>query len=612
VPASLAQDFNSSITPSLYDSFLSLIQINKRNKANIGNNFTDVLKVPELDFEKNEYSLPIDFVQMIIFQTEFKVLQGQKSKLCGILEILWFKLHDPSFKDYYLPIISKAKNSEQTKNYLIEPKGFIEKLIPNKCPASISILSSLKINKFSELPFYELLNAPNDLSSCKSRYEQLSSSAYRNYFFYLQSILDQSQKLYTLKELDKDQKKLMIQAKVIEKKLQKHGIDAVYNITHANNEEDFCDFYFKGDFFDKVSKNPSNYKNLLSNLCSNQDINKCVEQLALTPERCLKKGVQSFTPGVECNALGNHFESAKIKFEESDCPARIEQEGVVNAARSLSILEKFPTQKNGLYSCIGDNLKNFIDFNQEMGKEDQWNSYLCYKNPISKKEKCLKTFFSSDQANSISIVRRISEALKETKKVRFAPTCDFEEQSVFFRNSSINQKGCKIIFNNENCFLNRCPFKVAINGRIIESDFKLKSNFNFSYLSDLKKGQRNSFQSRVQRKYKLKEKKLYNLTQLKSVLQSKKVMIHGIGCAEDFLPNFYTRKTFNQCLPLPFLITGIIERKNALTEGVLIQLSIDNAQTYRQFSWKKIKTAVENLQQNHPTRSWGLNALYND
>ena len=73
-----------------------------------------------------------------------------------------------------------------------------------------------------------------------------------------------------------------------------------------------------------------------------------------------------------------------------------------------------------------------------------------------------------------------------------------------------------------------------------------KQEFDY-FPTDFKK-EKFSLANILKETYKLKDSKIRNFTELIYFLDRKPAnIVHGIGCAEDIIPEFFSKKSFNQC-----------------------------------------------------------------
>ena len=108
--------------------------------------------------------------------------------------------------------------------------------------------------------------------------------------------------------------------------------------------------------------------------------------------------------------------------------------------------------------------------------------------------------------------------------------------------------------------------------------------------------------------YKLKPRQLRNLTNLEVYLRQKpNGIIHGVGCAEDILPQFFKRKSFNFCTPIPFILDGIVTVNE--NKVLVTRTAYDDIHSPRLIPWNWIFTGVMKYQNHHPLNQWNLYGL---
>ncbi len=107
---------------------------------------------------------------------------------------------------------------------------------------------------------------------------------------------------------------------------------------------------------------------------------------------------------------------------------------------------------------------------------------------------------------------------------------------------------------------------------------------------------------------KLQSRPIKNLTDLTFYLDKiNGSIIHGVGCAEDLLPEYFSRFTLNACRPLPFIIDGHVMKNK--TTFLVFRSAIEDIHTPRLISWANVFSAVSAYQQLQPLNIWTLNGL---
>lgn len=609
---SFSQERLSKLVPNLIESFKQIVNLSKAQSLKTLNLKDDTNTISSLDYSKYKYFIQEDYLNDIILKTPIKESLANNNLKCKFFENLWFKSLN---KEKFIPIYQVAKEKKDLK--FILAKKYFEDLIKKDCPAQNQTLLSLKNGRFINLDLETISNQ----SQCTRSFEKMKNSKYLNYIFYLgekiqkANLLDSKKGKYSLKE-----KKIILDSEKIQEKIGPAKTKLIQSFTNYFPDKlNFCESFFNSDFFSKVAQNLTPYRDFLAAQCSlsgkisNSDLKTCLNDLKKNPKSCLIPNNninKSLMPELNCKELGNNYSLSTIAFKNNDCPARIENEAIVNAGRLISKLSKSTLDtKNKFPQCIERLGINFLNFSKKHSLREAWGTKICYYNKILRKEQCYPTFFSANKENENSITNRVSLILSEMKKVQTKTKCDFISEQNRAINPSQSGRGCKIFYNSSKCLLNKCPILVYINSRKVDQFFTLKNGFNFHYYSNNYSSNHSSFHSSLKRDFKLKDSRVYNLTQVKSLLANKS-LIHGIGCAEDILPTHFKRATFNKCSPLPFIVSGIKKRKNALTPFVLTNLSIDRSQTLRSLDWQTLLSSVKNYQEVHPFQHWSLYALY--
>ena len=117
--------------------------------------------------------------------------------------------------------------------------------------------------------------------------------------------------------------------------------------------------------------------------------------------------------------------------------------------------------------------------------------------------------------------------------------------------------------------------------------------------------ERYAFTNLVNEVYKTQERIIRNYTDLTFQLDKlSNGIVHGIGCAEDLVPETFQRSSIYQCQPLPFIIDGVTKRNGE--NFVVTRLSIDDIHTPRLIQWTNIYNSVSAYQELHPLNTWTL------
>src|SRR5690606_13996261 len=131
-----------------------------------------------------------------------------------------------------------------------------------------------------------------------------------------------------------------------------------------------------------------------------------------------------------------------------------------------------------------------------------------------------------------------------------------------------------------------CKHKIIYNDRPIDL-ITIKGRANIPYYPLTVREERFSQNYLLTHDFKKNGRKMINLSSIQKFFKKKKSgIVHGIGCAEDLLPGFFKAQTINQCTPLPFIISGILNEKDNVV--FVTRTAVDSLQAPRLISWSSI------------------------
>ncbi len=580
----------------LLESFKSLISADKRLMSYYSKetNIPYVIRSKkDLDHKNYKYSIHQDYLNSLFLHNSENIIHQIKNNTCKLYEYLSLDLiQHPILKNDL--ILSQYNIKNKNKRFVKANKRvYLEDLL-KRCPNAIANATLLRKKNYKLLKrfnFEKLLNH----KSCLSSIQDLAHSP--NFSYLAKMAIDSSKNPKINKSITPEQARgLNLFAKYIK------GDKNICQVQEGKNI-----FNLKND--------PVVFQNLLKPLCKdyfktyrklkNKEISSCLENIKRNPNFCYTHKTRfnrAFYPLQDCISLAENYILSKNKNLASDCPGKIPNEGIVNASRILSLIQPSKQENH----CFSDKLNKLINFSNEEGIENLWDVNLCYFNNLYKEKRCKKVLFGKTDS-SINYSKVIERILKEAKFIKSGSSCSLTRYKVLSL-GEINQ-GCKIQMNTEKCSLHTCPFSVFINGKKIKHGITSQSSIALNYLSRTNKDYSTSFENLLISKFNFRKSAIKDFTILKRFLNKEKVIIHGVGCAEDLLPQAFMRLSFNDCTPLPFLISGV---KSGLgnIEDVLMNLSIDNMINTREISWNEISSSISTFYKLF--NNWSLNAIYKD
>ncbi len=626
-------------TPGVLESFETLINVSKQRRAQIQKKFQgkDVLTTSkQLNLDQYKYTVAHSYIQTTLLMANKSFLSQGRNQTCDFLELLWFGLYSkkPGSR-FNIPASRENLQTGFKEPVLVDSKLLSEILVKDKCPESVSLFNTIRRSNIESL--IKKISLPKDnefevnLTQCQTTYQKIKKSPYLNYLFYLSQILNYTQRNTNKTELKNKERLIFLKSAKIKEVLTYSQLNLIRGLRYNfSNLKDFCRSHISLDIFKAVKKDPFKYRNLLTPYCldilgkrkklTRNEYHECLDKMQSNDSICSYSThpyTYSHYPKSPCSELIENYTSSLLKNLAPDCPARLQNEGSINAGRIISFYNKDYESADYEYfdyknptKCFKNNIVNMNEYSKELNIEKLWGTYACYYNKVQREENCYKVAFFDDPNNELSITQVVGKILKESKRTQHQPNCLFIPERKLKSLGLKKSQGCHITYDSNNCFFDKCAIKVFQNGREVPTFITIKNQSRIDYYAYQNNSLSIGFHRSLKQKFKLKDSKVYNLTQLEEILDRKNVLVHGIGCAEDLLPSSFKRRVINQCNPLPFIISGLKARKNALTSSVLVNLSINSIIDVKSYEWKSLNLAVENYQKNHPTRKWSLYALY--
>ncbi len=382
---------------------------------------------------------------------------------------------------------------------------------------------------------------------------------------------------------------------------------------NLNNQERFCSKYLKNDIWSKVlnSEVPTwkmsykcqqmyNKKDALTDI----EIKNCAAKLATTPLFCETNGsadYPSYFPLQNCETISNSLVKAKLKTNYHDCPGNIDNEAITNIHRIVNHFNPrdIATSPD---TCAGEANYSLARLNFDIKFESGWPLKVCYFDNISSKEKCDTYIPGSRAEEPLSEDQVVAKILYAQKGAPSRTKCRIVSSKIYNPIRSDFKFGCFIVNSSDSCTTLSCEKKVIWDNKV-QTDIKFVGLPIFDYFPTTYKNERYSFTKMLNEVRGTQDRMIRNLTDMKFFLDSVPTsIIHGVGCAEDLIPDLYQRSTINQCRPLPFIVDGY-SMKGEET-WLVTRLSIDDLHTPRMVSWPSIFNAVSAYQEIHPMNTW--------
>ncbi len=613
-----------SYPPGIFGSLKELIDIEQ--KAYIKKNQV-LLKNPRTlqDLQSaTDLRLEMDYLNSIFLHSSNKYMSFATESKCSFYNLLntqLLKTAEGEIRNVFINYKNAQGNRESS---IISKQDFLKKVVPGKCDKVMDAQTYFKGKNFSKT-FNDIKNPSfATMNSCLQFHEDFKldskSPHFCDIYEKIKNLNIMKTHLIRLKRSDKVEKKILKDQIAFAEQLKKKITTKQYGIIgplceNIHNPQKYCKEIFHSSFWDKIviGERNSSYMSetckemLKKNSITRQDLTTCAEGLNKNPEICPYSNLNfpSLVPKPNCDAIGDALNYSRIFSLYKDCPARMGNESVSNIGRLLRHINEDKGSKADL--CFSDTSHAFAKFNLDGDNEKAWGNFLCYFDKIENKDICKPVVIGSNLESNLDLGKVLVGVMSRLEGLSSDTKCNVIPKDSYNPAILSYKTGCYILIDSS-CLGTNCQI-IAYNQEKELKGFTLKSHFDFDYITN--DFSRNNFSQLaiLERHLEKKNKEMKNTTYIKNNLnQYPESIIHGIGCAEDILPHFFRKTTFNQCTPLPFIIDGMIESEGLFT--FIVRTAIDDIHSPRKISWNYLYNGVKNYQSIHPLNKWSLNATY--
>ncbi len=568
-----------------------VIQSNLKQVSNLSS-FTDIKLDPQ-------------YMKSILFHSDERFLLLAKKDECAFLSVLETNLFKTAEGNIDNILINYKNKDGSVASASILKDDFFDQIYKKKCLNNREysiIFSDANIQKTVEgIKF----SVPRTKAECDSVHKEWIANPFTPYLCRIQQVF---KKPGLKKTADLYREKIPL--------MQRIYLDNLCN--SLSNPEMFCANYLKSDVWNKIlnSEIPE-YK--MSYKCqqlfnkkeklTNQEIKNCASKLASDSIFCETRGNKDYPsnfPLQNCNNISVALNKSKLVSEYHDCPGNIDNEGLTNIHRIVNHFSprKIITNKE---SCSSESSYTLAKLNMDIKNQSGWPLKICYFNNVEKKETCTIYIPGARADEPLSEDQVVAKILYQQKGANQKTTCRIVDSKTYNPLRSEYKYGCYIVYNAENCTTIECDKKVIWEEKL-QSDIRFVGTPTFDYFPTDFLRERFSFNSLIDDTKGTQQRGIRNITDLKFYLDKvSNGIIHGIGCAEDLIPEQFQRVAINECHPLPFIIDGHVERGNETL--MVTRLSIDDVHTPRLISWPNIFNSVSGYQEMHPLNTWTLNGI---
>lgn len=339
---------------------------------------------------------------------------------------------------------------------------------------------------------------------------------------------------------------------------------------------------------------------------------RCASSFRKNPETCMNltnPNYPALFPKNDCISLSKALTNARFRLPFKECTGKIENSHTTTAFRiarqKVKEVMELPLASKST-SCQSQVYSDLYSIYTKSQLADTWPTKICYDDKIEGKAICRPYLPGSLDSSDLSEEKVATSILFRLGKIDKNVFCKISSETEYNPVLIKYKTGCHIITKSY-CFHSDCEKKVIIDEKPIKV-LNFKGHMAFDYFPQNWQTQRKSFSSLLDQRFNQEQKVLRNFTQLKSFLVSnEKSIVHGLGCIEDLLPSFFSRKAIGQCTTHSFIIDGIIKEMGQ--QKVIMRSSYDDSRSPRLIPWNQIFNAVMNQQSSHPLRQWNLYGL---
>jgi hypothetical protein len=385
-----------------------------------------------------------------------------------------------------------------------------------------------------------------------------------------------------------------------------------------DNEEKFCQSYSKQDYWTKITNfEKPQYKVawkckqiLKKEKLSKAQLNSCIRRIRKNSLLCTMAGARKNSviyPMPECSEISDALSASRLNNDYHDCPSKIGNAGVVNIFRILSHFKKGKATQNPV-GCIFPSYAAIYELYLASKEEAKWPLQICYKDILTKKEKCSPFVPGNHVSDPYAQNNVVSDILFKSKIETTRPKCKVISKDEFNPKRLTYKTGCWVVPQFKECQEYNCPQIAVVDNK---EGLKLytKGDLSFNYFKNLYNSKIPTLNKRIIEEYGLKVRPISSLTSARFFLDSKKNgIIHGIGCAEDLNPIAFKYKGLGNCTPLPFIVDGHITQNNKV--NFIFRSALDDVHSPRIIQWARIFSAISRYAEQHPLKTWNLHGLY--
>lgn len=591
-----------SSTPGIIESFERLLELHKdqfqKNKSRIQSNLKAVSSLAGYA----DVKLDPQYVKSIILHSDERFLKYAQQDECKFLSTLETNLLKTAEGNIDNILIEYKNKDGSTDSASMLKDDFFEQIYKRKClnNREFSILFS-EINAQKTIEGIKF-SVPKNKAECSTIHNEWLANPFTPYLCRIQQVF---KKPSLKRQADYYRERIPL--------MQRVYLDNLCN--SLSNPELFCSSYLKSDVWSKILNSElPDYK--MSYKCQQMynkkdkltpmEMKNCASKLATESTFCETRGNQDFPsnfPLQNCSNISLALNKSKLISDYHDCPGNIDNEGLTNIHRIVNHFSP-RTIVTSRDTCAGEANYTLAKLNLDVKHEAGWPLKVCYMNRIDNKEACVTYIPGSRADEPLSEDQVVARILYQQKGAPQKTTCRIVDSRTYNPARSEFKFGCFIVYSADLCTTLSCDKKVIWEEKV-QQDIKFIGVPVFDYFPTSYLNERYAFTNLLDEVKGTQDRMIRNLTDVKFFLDKMPTgIIHGIGCAEDMIPEQFMRTAINQCHPMPFIVDGHVVKNNET--WLVTRLAIDDVHTPRLLMWPNIFNAVSAYQELHPLNTWTL------
>lgn len=587
--------------PGVIESLERLLEVHRKqfdqNKTKIQSN----LKAPTDLSSLNDLKLDPQFVRSLIFHSDdnyLRLVQNDECKLLSLIETNLVKTAEGEITT----ILTQYKTSDgKTESAAFPREDFFEQMYKKKCLNNREFTTLFNESNFQKTIEGIKFQVPKSENECLAIHKEWLNNTFTPYLCRIQQTIKKSK---SQRQIDLYKSKIAA--------FQRTYIDNL--CTNLTSPKNFCENYLKKDIWSKVlngeaplSKLSFKCQNILGKAPLNQaELRDCAAKLNNAPSFCETRGTKNFPslfPLRNCNLISDALNKSKLIANYQDCPGNVDNESLTNIHRLVMHFDprQIATTKE---TCAGETEYSFAKLNFDIKHDEGWPLKVCFMNRVQEKENCVPYIPGSRENEALSEDQVIAKILYTQKGAPPKTKCRIVDSKTYNPIRSDFKFGCFIVYDAETCTTLSCDKKVIWEEKV-QPDIKFVGKPVFDYFPTAFINERYSFYSMINEVKGTQQRTIKNLTDMKFYLDKIPTgLIHGVGCAEDLLPEEFARTIMNQCRPMPFIVDGYAVKNNET--WITLRSAIDDVQSPRFVLWQNIFNAVSAYRELHPLNTWTL------